>query len=108
MGWFLLVAAIVPEVIGTILSKQANGFQNLNTSALMVICYCLSLSGLTFAMKTIEMSIAYSVWTGCSILAISILGVGIFNEAMSFTKGLSIVLLVIGLVGLMAEHQPRA
>lgn len=108
MGWFLLVAAIIPEVMGTILSRQANGFQNLNTSALMVICYCLSLIGLTLAMKTIEMSVAYSIWTGCSILAISILGVGIFNETMSFTKGLSIVLLVIGLVGLMTEHQPRA
>lgn len=108
MGWFLLVAAIIPEVIGTILSKQANGFQNLNTSALMVICYSLSLGGLTLAMKTIEMSIAYSVWTGCSILAISILDIAIFNESMSFPKGLSVALLVTGLIGLMTEHRPPA
>ena len=108
MGWFLWVAAIVPEVVGTILSKQANGFRNLPASALMVICYCLSLSGLTFAMKTIDMSIAYSVWTGCSILAIAILDFSIYHETMSFAKGLSTVLLVTGLVGLSMEHQPRA
>ena len=102
------MAAIVPEVLSTILPKQANGFRNLTTSALMIICYCLSLSGLTFAMKTIEMSIAYSVWTRCSILAILALGASIYHETMSFAKGLSIALLVIGLVGLSMEHQPRA
>jgi small multidrug resistance pump len=95
MGWPFLIAAIALEVAGTIAAKQANGFTNLGASALMMLCYTLAVSGLTFAIKTIEVSIAYPVWTGISILIISILGVTLFRESMSITKGISIFFLVI-------------
>jgi len=108
MGWLFLVAAIVLEVAGTIAAKQANGFTNLAASVLMMLCYGLSFSGLTFAMKSIEMSIAYPVWTGFAILVVSMLGITLFHESIGFVKGFSIFLLVIGLVGLTMGGQSHS
>jgi small multidrug resistance pump len=100
MGWLFLASAIILEVLGTIAAKQANGFTNLAASILMMLCYGLAFSGLTFAMKSIEMSIAYPVWTGFAILVVSVLGIVYFHESMNISKGFSIFFLVIGLVGL--------
>ncbi|XGV98659.1 MAG: multidrug efflux SMR transporter [Leptolyngbya sp. BL-A-14] len=108
MGWLFLVAAIVLEVAGTFAAKQANGFTNLAASALMMLCYGLAFSGLTFAMKSIDMSIAYPVWTGVAILAVSILGVTWFRESMSLVKGFSIFLLLVGLIGLTMGDQAHS
>jgi small multidrug resistance pump len=108
MGWLFLVAAIAFEVAGTIAAKQANGFTNLTASALMMLCYGLAFSGLTFAMKNIEMSIAYPVWTGVAILAVSMLGITLFHESVSVVKGFSIFFLVVGLVGLTMGGQSHS
>ncbi|HEY9643642.1 MAG TPA: multidrug efflux SMR transporter [Coleofasciculaceae cyanobacterium] len=108
MGWLFLGAAIVLEVAGTISAKQANGFTNFTASVLMMLCYGLAFSGLTFAMRSIEMSIAYPVWTGVAILAVSILGIILFHESMGLVKGFSIFLLVIGLVGLTMGGQSHS
>lgn len=51
-------------------------------------------------MKSIEMSVAYPVWIETTIVTVSILGISLFYESMSFIKGFSIFFLVIGLVGL--------
>jgi small multidrug resistance pump len=108
MGWLFLVLAIVLEVLGTIAAKQANGFTNLGASASMMLCYGLAFSGLTFAMKNIEMSTAYPVWTGAAILAVSFLGIILFHESMNLAKGFSIFFLVIGLVGLTMGGQSHS
>lgn len=108
MGWFFLVVAIAFEVSGTIAAKQANGYTNLAASALMIFFYVLSLSGLTLAMKSIDMSIAYPVWTGVAVLVLSILGVTLFHESMSYAKAIAIFFLVIGLIGLTMGDQSHS
>jgi small multidrug resistance pump len=93
------------EVAGTVAAKQADGFANYIAFILMLICYGSSLSGVTFAMKSIEMSIAYPVWTGAAILVIAVLDIALFRESMSFTKGFSLFFLVISLVELTMGTQ---
>jgi small multidrug resistance pump len=105
MGWLFLSVAIVMEVLGTIAAKEASGFTKFVASALVMVCYGLSFSSLTFSMKSIDMSIAYPIWTGVSILAISMLGVTLFHESVSPVKGFSIFFLVLGLVGLTTGGQ---
>jgi small multidrug resistance pump len=105
MGWFALVIAIVLEILGTIAAKQSNGFTNLAASVLMVYCYVLSFTGLAIAMKTIEMSVAYPMWTGISILMVSFLGMALLNESTNPIKAISLFLLTVGIVGLTAGSQ---
>jgi small multidrug resistance pump len=108
MAWVILIAAIITEVAGTVAAKQAHGFTNFVASILMLLYYGLSLSGVTFAMKSIAMGIAYPVWTGSAILIVSILDVTLFYESMNVTKGFSIFFLVLGLVGLIMGGQPHS
>ncbi|PSB15761.1 hypothetical protein C7B76_12995 [filamentous cyanobacterium CCP2] len=107
MGWFALVIAIFLEIAGTIAAKQSNGFTNLFASVLMICFYALSFTGLTIAMKTIEMSIAYPVWTGISILIVSVVGITLLHESVNSVKGLSLFFLTMGIVGLTASGQPH-
>lgn len=108
MGWFTLVIAVVLEIAGTIAAKQSNGFTNLAASVLMIVCYILSFTALTIAMKTIEISIAYPVWTGISILMVSFLGIILLHESVNPTKSISLFLLTMGIVGLTASGQPQS
>lgn len=108
MDWVFLSASIVLEVLGTLSAKQANGFTNLIASACMMLFYGLSFTGLTIAMKGIEMSIAYPIWTGVAILSISVLDAIFYHEPIGLAKGFSIFLLVTGLVGLTMGHQSQS
>lgn len=108
MDWLFLVASTVFEVLGTLAAKQSNGLKDLAASAQMILCYGLSLSGLSFAMRSIEMSIAYPVWTGTASLVISVLGIILFHESMSLFKGFSIFLVIIGLIGLTMGSQSHS
>ncbi len=108
MAWFFLFVAIALEVAGTIAAKQANGFTNLMASFMMLLFYCLSFTGLTLAMKSIEMTVAYPVWTGVAILMVSIFGITLFHESMNLGKGVSIFLLTLGIVGLTMGGQSHS
>jgi phosphate transport system substrate-binding protein len=107
MDWVFLSASIILEVLGTLSAKQANGFTNLTASACMMLFYGLSFTGLTIAMRGIEMSVAYPIWTGVAILSISVLDAIFYHEPITLAKGFSIFLMVTGLIGLTMGHKSQ-
>ena len=56
--------------------------------------------GLTFAIKKIEISVAYAVWSGVGTALIALIGILYFKEAATMLKFASIFLIVAGVVGL--------
>ena len=106
MGWFYLLLAIAFEVTGTTFMKLSDGFSKLGPSIAMFIFYILSLSALSFALKKIEVGTAYAIWSGLGTALITIIGIIIFKESLSILKIISIILIIIGVVGLQlsAEH----
>ena len=46
------------------------------------------------------MSVAYAIWCALGILLISIIGMVFFHESISFLKIASILLIILGTVGL--------
>lgn len=62
MHWIYLTLAIAFEVTGTTCMKLADGFSRLVPSVLMGVCYVVSFTLLTFALKKVDMSIAYAIW----------------------------------------------
>ena len=99
-GWLFLLAAIVMEVSGTTCLKLSEQFTRLWPSLLMFGFYGLSLAGLNFALKTIDLSVAYAVWSALGIMLVSIIGMGWFKEPVSTMKIGCLLLVVIGVVGL--------
>jgi small multidrug resistance pump len=100
MSWVFLVLAIVLEVSGTTCMKVAQGFTRLVPSVLMFGFYGLSIASLTLALKRIEVSVAYAVWSAVGTALIAAIGILWFRETMNLLKGVSLALIILGVVGL--------
>ena len=100
MSWLYLVLAIVLEVSGTTSMKWSQGFTQMLPSVLMFLFYGLSLSALTLALKTIDISVAYAVWSGLSTALIATVGVLLMKEPLNTLKIASLMLIIIGIIGL--------
>lgn len=98
--WFILAGAIALEVAGTTSMKLSEGFTKLVPSVLLFVFYAASFVALTFALKKIEVSVAYAVWSGVGTAIIAAIGILYFREAATVLKFISILLIIVGVVGL--------
>lgn len=99
-GWISLVIAIIFGVLGTISMKLSHGLRKIKPLIYLVIFYTISFTALTFAMKHIQLSIVYAVWSGIGTVLIAIIGFLYFNESVSFRKIVFLILIVIGVIGI--------
>lgn len=99
-SWIYLVAAVVLEVSGTTSMKLSEGFTRLFPSILIFVFYGCSFFFLTLVLKRIDVSIAYAVWSGLGTALIAIIGILYFKEPLTLVKLASLVLIVLGVVGL--------
>jgi len=69
---------------------------------ILVSVVSMALSGyfLWNAQKDIPIGTAYAVWTGIGAIGTFIIGIAFFNDAASIWRMLSVLLIVVGLVGL--------
>ncbi len=95
-----LMLAIVAEVAGTTSIKLSEGFTRLVPSVAIFVFYGLSLSMLSLALKEVELSFAYALWSGVGIALIATVGILWFREPMGALKMVSLGLIVIGVAGL--------
>jgi small multidrug resistance pump len=95
-----LMLAIVAEVAGTTSIKLSEGFTRLVPSVAIFVFYGLSLIMLSLALKEVELSFAYALWSGVGIALIATVGILWFREPMGALKMVSLGLIVIGVTGL--------
>ncbi|MGM7722797.1 DMT family transporter [Metabacillus sp. Hm71] len=107
MAWVYLCIAILLEEAGTTSMKLSEGFTRLLPSILLLIFYVGSLGFLTLTLKTIDVSVAYAIWSGMGILIITCIGVFYFGESFNTLKLLSIILIILGVITLnfTVEHE---
>ncbi len=99
-SWICLAGAIVLEVAGTTAMKLSEGFTRIVPSVLIFLFYGLSFTALTFALKKIDVSIAYAVWSGVGTALIALIGFAFFREPVTMLKIASLGLIIAGVVGL--------
>ncbi len=92
--------AILFEVSGTTCMKLSQGFTKIVPSVLIFVFYGLCFTFLNFALKRIEVSVAYSVWAGLGTVLIATIGIVWFRESATLIKLLSISLIIIGVIGI--------
>ena len=100
MTWLYLVLAILLEVSGTTCMKLSEGFTRMVPSILLVVFYTLSFGMLTLALKRIDVSVAYAIWSGVGTALIASIGVLWFREPATAMKLISLGLIIMGVVGL--------
>ena len=100
MSALYLAAAIVFEICGTTSLKLSDGFTRLGPSGAVVICYIASFGLLSLALRGIELSIAYAVWSGVGTAVVAAIGILWFDEQAGVWKLVCLALIVLGVAGL--------
>ncbi len=95
-----LVLAILFEVVGTTSLKFSQGFTKLVPSVILVVCYGLSFWMLSLTLKKVDVSIAYAIWSAVGTALITTIGILWFKEPITAIKIGSIVLIILGVIGL--------
>ena len=104
-AWTLLAIAIAFEVLGTTCMKLSHGFTRPVPSVAMFAFYALAFTCNTMAIKTIDLSISYAVWSGVGTIATACIGIFFFKEAATALKMASISLILAGVFGLYASSR---
>ena len=100
--WSCLALAIALEIAGTTSMKLSQGFTRPLPSVLLFLFYALSFALMTVAVKRIDMSVSYAIWSGVGTAVIALIGVFAFGETLSAVQIASIALIIAGVIGLRA------
>jgi small multidrug resistance pump len=101
--WILLALAISTEIAATTALKASDGLSKLLPSVVVVVGYVASFVLLARALKTLDVGVAYAIWSGVGTAVVAALGVLLFAESMSVMKAVWIAVIVVGVIGLQAS-----
>ena len=102
LHWLALAGAITLEIAGTVSMKLSHGFTRPLPSVLLFVFYGCSFALMTIAVKRIDVSVSYAIWSGVGTATIALIGVFWFRETLTSIQVASIVLIVLGVFGLRA------
>ena len=98
MAWFVLVIAGLLEVVWAYSMKVSEGFTKLTPAVLTIIFMIASFALLSYAMKSLPLGTAYTVWTGIGAVGSFLVGIFILGEPASAMRMLAAVLIISGLI----------
>jgi small multidrug resistance pump len=98
--WIFLTVAILFEVAGITSMKLSRGLTETGPSIAVVVFYVCSAAAVILAMKKLELSTAYAIWSGVGTALAAAIGVAYFREPMTLLKIGSLALVILGVVGL--------
>ncbi|WLR52045.1 SMR family transporter [Bacillus tianshenii] len=98
--YILLGLSISFEVIGASFMKKTEGFQQLEASLIVIISYGLALVLYILITKEHELGIINALWSGGGTAIVTVIGILLFNEALTATKLLGVGLVLSGIFGL--------
>jgi multidrug transporter EmrE-like cation transporter len=102
-GWTYLGIAIVLEIVATTMLKLSNGLSRWHWAVGSILFYAVCFLALAPALRTIPVGIAYAIWSGVGIIAISVLGIYFFEQRLTPLQIGCIALVLIGAIGLRAS-----
>ncbi|MFI9596046.1 DMT family transporter [Nonomuraea sp. NPDC052265] len=100
MAWIHLLIAAVFEVVFALATNATEGFTQLWPSLLTAAAAAGGIFFLSLALKTLDVGVGYTVWTGIGSVGTVLLGSVIFGEELTVWKGLAFVLIIGGVLGL--------
>ena len=98
MAWIVLVVAGLFEVVWAFSMKQSEGFTRFWPSVVTVTAMLVSFGCLAWAMRTLPLGTAYTIWTGVGAIGAFVVGIMFLGEAASPARLVAALLIVGGLV----------
>jgi small multidrug resistance pump len=100
MPWILLFVAILLEVAGITSMKLSRGFAEVIPSIAVPVFYVLSAAAVILALKRLDLSVTYAIWSGVGTALAAMIGIAYFREPLTLFKVASLALVILGVVGL--------
>ncbi|MGH3825967.1 MAG: DMT family transporter [Pseudonocardiaceae bacterium] len=100
MVWILLIGAIAAEVTATSALKLSDGFSKLLPCVVVAVGYIASFLLLAQALKQLQVSVAYAIWSSVGTAAVAVIGTLVMKEPLTVTKVAGILLIIGGVVTL--------
>ncbi|MGI1944482.1 quaternary ammonium compound efflux SMR transporter SugE [Shewanella glacialipiscicola] len=104
MSWLLLILAGLFEIGWAVGLKYTEGFTRLWPSIFTVASMTVSVLLLGLAVKQLPIGTAYGVWVGIGAMGTAIAGIVLLGEGVSLLKIASLVLILLGVLGLKLAH----
>ncbi|WP_180017098.1 MULTISPECIES: quaternary ammonium compound efflux SMR transporter SugE [unclassified Acinetobacter] len=98
MAWIILVFAGLFEIVWAYSMKLSEGFSRLTPSIFTIVFMVLSFVLLAYAMRTLPLGTAYTIWTGIGAVGSFLVGVIVLGEPASAMRMLAAMLIISGLV----------
>ncbi len=98
MPWIYLLIAGVLEIVWAYTMKQSHGFSRLMPSVITIVAMVASFGLLAFAMRTIPLGTAYTIWTGIGAVGAFLVGIAFLGEPVNATRIIAAILIVSGLI----------
>lgn len=95
-GYVYLSIAIIAEIIATSALKASETFTKVVPSIVVVIGYIISFYFFSHVLKTIPVGIAYAIWAGVGIAAVTIVAGIIFRQVPDIPAIIGIGLIIAG------------
>ena len=96
--YFLLLLAIVFEVIATNFLKQSDQFTRWLPAVVTVIGYAASFYLLSMVLRSIPMGIAYAIWSGVGIVLVALTGWFIHKQHLDLPALIGIGMIIGGVL----------
>lgn len=95
---FYLGIGILFEMVANYLLKLSNGFTKKGLALTAILFVMASFTALSFAIRGIQLSVAYCIWGGVGVIATAIVGIVRFKERLRPRGWIGIGLILLGMV----------
>ena len=96
--YLFLLAAIVFEVLGTMLLPATKNFSKMLPSIILSCSYIASFYFLSLTVGKIPLAIVYSTWAGLGVFTVALLSYFIYQQHLRWQSVTGLFLIVIGVV----------
>lgn len=106
MAWLMVGLAGIFEIIWAYAMKRSDGFSKLCPSMITLIFMLLSFTLLSYAMRSLPLGKAYTVWSGIGAVGSFVVGILVLNEPMNLTRVMGVMMIVGGMILMKVTTSP--
>ncbi|HEU5024767.1 MAG TPA: multidrug efflux SMR transporter [Spirillospora sp.] len=96
MAWLFLAFAIVFEIAFALATNATQGFTRLRPSVLALLAAAGGIYTLGLALRTLDVGVGYTIWTGIGSIGTVVLGALMYKEKITLPKVLSFAAIIVG------------
>ncbi len=96
--------SVLLEAIANVFLKLSEGFKNKKYACAAIILVMGAFTALSFAVKGMQLSVAYAIWGGLGLVLTAILSIFLFDEWLRLSGWLGVLLILVGMIVMKFSH----